>query len=114
MTKSATATPGRVDLAVNTVKMEGSCTNRTGSVCGSWGSGHRYSQVCCASSNMTHGVVEGHTVYNHEVLQVVLVGCVVAMPGGHIERGEILQAEHIHSKINKTILPKQQTQRTLN
>lgn len=30
MTKSAMATPGRVDLAVRTVKMEGSCETITG------------------------------------------------------------------------------------
>lgn len=38
-------------------------------------------------------MVEGHTVDDHEVLQVVLVRCVVAMPSNHIERGEILRAK---------------------
>lgn len=35
-------------------------------------------------------MVESHTVDDHEVLQVVLVGCVVAVPGHHIEGGVVL------------------------
>lgn len=56
-------------------------------------------------------MIEGHTVDNHEVLQVVFVRCVVPMPGNHIEWRIILRAEN---KTNKTSLPKQQTQKTLN
>lgn len=56
-------------------------------------------------------MIEGHTVDNHEVLQVVFVRCVVAVPGNHIEWRKILRAEN---KTNKTSLPKQQTQKTLN
>lgn len=36
------------------------------------------------------------------------------MPGYHIEWREILRAEHTQNETNKTSLPKQQTQKTLN
>lgn len=36
MTKSAMATPGRLDLAVRTVKMEGSCETITGQEIWGW------------------------------------------------------------------------------
>lgn len=39
---------------------------------------------------MSHRVVKGHTVDDHEVLQVVFVRRVVPVPGHHVERGEIL------------------------
>lgn len=42
----------------------------------------------------SHRMVEGHTVDNHEVLQVVFVRRVVTVPGDHIEWREILRAEH--------------------
>lgn len=37
-------------------------------------------------------MIEGHTVDDHEVLQVVFVGCVVSMPRYHIEGRETLQS----------------------
>lgn len=43
-----------------------------------------------------HGVINGHTVDDHEGGQVVLVRRVVPVPGHHVERGEIL-----HRKENK-------------
>lgn len=42
----------------------------------------------------SHRVVEGHGVDDHEVLQVVFVRRVVPVPSHHIERREILRAEH--------------------
>lgn len=45
------------------------------------------------NTNETHCMVEGHTVDDHEVVEVVLVWCVVAVPGHHVEGGEIL-TEH--------------------
>lgn len=59
----------------------------------------------------SHRMVEGHTVDNHEVLQVVFVRRVVTVPGDHIEWREILRAQN---KTNKRSLPKQQTQKALN
>lgn len=59
-------------------------------------------------------MIEGHTVDNHEVLQVIFIRCEVPVPGYHIEWREILRAEHTQNETNKTSLPKQQTQKTLN
>lgn len=42
------------------------------------------------AAEMPHRVVKGHTVDDHEVLQVVFVRRVVPVPGHHVERGEIL------------------------
>lgn len=53
-------------------------------------------------------MVEGHTVDGHEVLQVVFVRCVVAVPSNHIEWGEILRAKH---KTNTRSLPKKKHKR---
>lgn len=36
------------------------------------------------------GVVKGHRVHGAEAAEVVLVGRVVAVPGDHVERGEVL------------------------
>lgn len=41
----------------------------------------------------TYCVVKGHCVDDHEVLQVVLVGGIVPIPGHNIERGDILIAK---------------------
>lgn len=44
---------------------------------------------------MSHRMVKGHTVDDHEVLQVVFVRCVVPVPGHNVERREILcSGEH--------------------
>jgi len=39
---------------------------------------------------MTHGMIEGHRVDRHEVGQVVLVRCVVTVPGDDIKGRVIL------------------------
>lgn len=43
----------------------------------------------------TYRVVEGHRIDDHEVLQVVLVGGIVPVPGHDIERGDILIAKEL-------------------
>lgn len=53
------------------------------------------------SEYVSHRMVEGHSVDNHEVLQVVFVRCVVAVPSHHIERREILHAEHRGKQIRR-------------
>lgn len=93
MTKSAMATPGRVDLAVSTVKMEGSYRSRK-ATCDVFSS----DMAVKRGGTATHGVIEGHAVDHHEVLQVVFVRRVVPVPGDHIERRKILHAE---KKTNK-------------
>ena len=40
-------------------------------------------------------MVEGHCIDDHEVLQVVLVGGIVPVPGHDIERGDILIAKEL-------------------
>lgn len=67
---------------------------------------------------MPHRVVKGHTVDDHEVLQVVFVRRVVPVPGHHVERGEILCSggAQIDNNTSKDARPYQQTksQRALN
>lgn len=41
----------------------------------------------------TYCMVKGHRIDDHEVLEVVLVGCIVSMPGHDIEGGDILITE---------------------
>lgn len=38
----------------------------------------------------TYSMIKGHTVDDHEVLQVVFVGSVVSVPCHHIEGREVL------------------------
>lgn len=54
----------------------------------------------------THSVVEGHTVDDHEVFQVVFVWCVVPVPSHHIERREILRTEQAMKQIRHVCLSK--------
>lgn len=49
-------------------------------------------------------MVEGHSVDNHEVLQVVFVRCVVPMPSNHIEWREILRAKQRSKQIKQDCL----------
>lgn len=52
-------------------------------------------------------MVIGHRVDDHEVLQVVLVGGVVPVPGHDIERGDILvakEAEQVILALNAFVL----------
>lgn len=63
---------------------------------------------------MPHRVVKGHTVDDHEVLQVVFVRRVVPVPGHHVERGEILCSggAQIDNNTSKDVRPHQQTKIT--
>ena len=47
-------------------------------------------------------MVEGDCVDDHEVLQVVLVGCVVPVPGHHVKWRVVLQR---HGRISLNIYP---------
>lgn len=44
-------------------------------------------------------MVIGHRVDDHEVLQVVLVGGIVSVPGHDVERGDILVAQEAEKAI---------------
>lgn len=42
----------------------------------------------------THSMIECYTVDRHEVLQVVLVGCVVSVPRYHVKWRKVLKSQN--------------------
>ena len=53
--------------------------------------------MLATSKGMTYCMVKGHSIDDHELPEVILVGIVVAMPGNHIIWGVALRKQERHA-----------------